>query len=240
MRKTLLASVALVAAPLALAVTAAPASAQSKLGIAIVNVDAAIGNSAAAKTASQQMQVTYKSALDTLSTRQTALQTELKQKQDALEAAVKAAGAKPTPAQQQALQTQYDALQKRAQEAQNELQTLNQPVQLAKQYVVEQIGAKLDDALKNVMTKNKVDVLLKDEAAVAYQPTVDLTNSLITELNALVPTVGIVPPAGWRPGQQQAPAAAAPAPAAGTPAPAATAPATKAPAQPARPQPTGR
>ncbi len=175
-----------------------------------------------------------KAAIDSLNARTTALQTELKQKQDALQAALKAAGAKPTPAQQQTLQTQYEAYQKRGQEAQAELQQLEQPIALARSYVIEQISAKLEDGLKAVMTKNKVDLLLRDESALAYQPGVDLTNALITELNTLVPTVGIVPPQGWRPGQQQqAPAAAAPAPAAG--APAAMPPATT----PARPQPTG-
>ncbi len=160
-KNMLLASVALATAPLLLAVSATPAAAQSKLGIAVVNVDAAIGQSAAAQTATQQMQVTYKAAIDSVNARQTALQTELKQKQDALQAAVTAAGAKPTPAQQTKLQGDYDALQRRAQEAQAELQQLQQPLQLARSYVVEQIAAKLEDALKNVMTKNKVDLLLK-------------------------------------------------------------------------------
>jgi len=232
MKNMLLASVALASAPLALAVAATPASAQSKLGIAVVNVDAAINGSAAAQTATQQMAVTYKGAIDSLNTRRTALQAEIKSKEDALQAAAKAAGPKPTPVQTQALQTQYDALQKRGQEAQAELQQLNQPIQLAKQYVLEQIGAKLDDALKAVLTKNKVDLLIKDDSTLAFQPNVDLTASLITELNALVPTVGIVPPQGWQPGQQQqAPAAAAPA---------ATPPAAPAAGTPARPQPTGR
>ena len=40
----------------------------------------------------------------------------------------------------------------------------------------------------------------------------DITPAVITELNALVPSVGITPPAGWQPGQAQG-AAAAPAPA---------------------------
>jgi len=91
--------------------------------------------------------------------------------------------------------------------------------------VLEQINAKIEDALRAVMTKSKVDLLLKDGAAEAFQPSVDLTAALVTEINALVPSVSITPPAGWRPGGQQAgqPAAgAAPAaPAAGTPAPAA-------------------
>ncbi|MBO9575583.1 MAG: OmpH family outer membrane protein [Sphingobium sp.] len=224
MKNALLASVALIAAPLMIAGMAAPAAAQSKLAIAIVNVDQAIGTSAAAQTATTQMQTTYKSNIDDVNTRQTALQTELKTKEDALRAAITAAGQKPTPAQQTALQGQYDALQKRAQEAQNELQNLQVPLQRARAYVIEQIAAKIPDALKNVMTKNKVDLLLKDNAAEAFQPSVDLTSALVTELNTLVPTVGIVPPANWQPGGQQAAPAAA-APAATTPAaPAATTP----------------
>lgn len=233
MKNALLVSVALATAPLALAGMAAPAAAQSKLGIAVVNVDAAIGQSAAAQTATQQMQTTYKTNVDNFNSRQAALQAELKQKQDALEAAAKAAGEKPTAQQQQQLQTQYEELQRRAQEAQAELQQIQQPLQLARAYVIEQIAAKLEDALKNVMTKNNVDLLLKEGAAEAYQPSVNLTNALVTELNTLVPTVGIVPPQGWRPGGQQG----AQAPIAGAaPAPAAPAPATPAPAN----RPSGR
>jgi len=124
MRNILLASVALAAAPLALVGLSAPAAAQSKLGIAVVSVDNAIGQSTAAQTATQQMQTTYKPQIDALNARQTALQTELKQKEDALKAAATAAGQKPTPAQQTSLTQQYQALQARAQEAQAELNTL--------------------------------------------------------------------------------------------------------------------
>jgi Skp family chaperone for outer membrane proteins len=222
MRNILLASVALAAAPLAMAGLGAPALAQSKAGIAVVNVDGAVAQSAAYQTAMQQMQVTYKANIDSFNTRQAALQTELKQKADALEAAIKAAGEKPTAAQQQTLQTQYNQFQQRQQEAQNELNQIQQPVQLARQFVIEQIAAKLEDGLKNVMNKNKIDLLLKAEATEAYLPTVDVTAALTTEINTMVPTVGIVPPQGWRPGgaqaQQRAPAAAAPAPAPAAPA----------------------
>lgn len=210
---------------------AAPAAAQVRQAIAVVNIEQAISQSAAAQTAGQQMQVTYKANIDQLNARQTALQTEIKQKQDALQAAAQAAGQNPTPAQRTQLQTQYDALQKRAQEAQAELAQIGQPIQLAREYALEQISTKVDDALKSVMTKNKIDLLVKAAAAEAYQPGADVTNLLIQEINALVPSVGIVPPQGWRPGGQgQQPAAAAPA------APAATAPATTQP----RPRTEGR
>lgn len=191
----------------AAALTVAPAMAQSKSGIAVANLERAVGSSNAYTTARTQMQTTYKPQIDSFNTRKTALDAELKQKTEALQTAVNAAGGKSTPA----LQTQYEALQKRSQEAQAELQRLGQPIALANAYVEEQILAKLEPALKAAMAKTKTDLVLKEAAAESFQPTVDITNAIIAELNAQVPSVGIVPPAGWQPGQQGQAAAPAPA-----------------------------
>src|SRR3546814_17065791 len=65
------------------------------------------------------------------------------------------------------------------------------------------VSSKMGDALKSAMTKNKVDLVLQPGATVSYQPAVDITNAVVTELNTLVPSAQIVPPAGWAPGQQQ-------------------------------------
>ncbi|MCW2366193.1 Skp family chaperone for outer membrane proteins [Sphingobium sp. B7D2B] len=213
MRNSIFSAVALATASVAALSVSAPVSAQVKQAIAVVNIDEAIGQSSAATTASQQMQVTYKSNIDQINTRRTALQTEIQQKQTALQTAAQAAGQNPPPATQTTLQNQYNELQRRAQEAQAELQRLEQPLQLARAYVLEQIGAKLPEAMRNVMTKNKIDLLVKAEAAEAFQPTADVTRLLVQEINALVPSVSITPPQGWQPGgqQQQQPAAAAPA-----------------------------
>jgi len=197
--KTFFKAVALASVPVAaMAVSMVPASAQSKLGIAVVNMEQAVGQSSAATTARTQMETTYKANMDSFNTRKAALDAELKQKAEVFQAAVKAAGGKPTPA----LQTQYEALQKRQQDAQTELQTIGRPIALANAYVEEQIGAKINDALKAAMTKSKVDLVLSPEATVSYQPGVDITAAVTAELNTLVPTVSIVPPAGWQPGQQ--------------------------------------
>lgn len=199
--KTFLKAVALTTVPaMALVATAVPASAQSKLGIAVADIEQAIGRSTAATNARTQIQTTYKANIDNFNARKTALDTELQQKGQALQTAVQAANGKSTPA----LQTQYEAFQKRQQEAQQELQTIGQPIALANAYVQEQIGAKLNDALKAAMTKAKVDLILQPEAAISYQPTVDITAAVTTEINALVPSVNIVPPAGWQPGQANA------------------------------------
>lgn len=218
MRNSIFSAVALATASAVALGVSAPVSAQVKQAIAVVNIDQAIGQSSAATTASQQMQVTYKASIDQLNTRRTALQTEIQQKQTALQTAAQAAGQNPPAATQTNLQTQYNELQRRAQEAQAELQQLEQPLQLARAYVLEQIGAKLPEAMRNVMTKNKIDLLVKAEAAEAFQPSADVTRLLVQEINALVPSVSITPPQGWQPGgqgQQQGAAPAATTPPAG-------------------------
>lgn len=210
--KTIMKAAALALAPMtAIALASAPAAAQSKTGIAVVDVQRAVATSSAYSTARTQIQTTYKAQLDSFNTRKNALDADLKAKGTALEAAMKAAGNKPTPA----IEAQYAAYQKAGQAGQAELQRLGQPIALANAYVEEQISLKLSDALKSAMTKAKVDLVITPDAAVSYQPSVDMTQQVVAELNALVPSVSITPPAGWQPGgargQAPAPAAAAPA-----------------------------
>lgn len=208
--KTIFKAAALVFAPMtAMALTAVPAVAQSKLGIAVADMQRAVGTSSAYTVARTQMQTTYKPQIDAFNARKTAIDADLKTKGDALQAALKAANNKPTPA----IETQYQQFQQAQQTAQAELQNMGQPIALANAYVEEQIAAKLSDALKAAMTKAKVDLVLTPDATVSYQPAVDITAAVVTELNTLVSSVGITPPAGWQPGRQgQAPATPAQAP----------------------------
>lgn len=198
--KTIFKAAVLALAPMtAMALATAPAAAQSKTGIAIADLERAVGTSTAYTTARTQMNTTYKAQIDAVTARRTAIEADLKTKGEALQTAINAAGGKPTPA----LETQYQQYQAQTQTYQQELQRLSQPLTLANAYVEEQITAKLSDALKAAMTKTKVDLVLKPEATFSYQPTVDITAAVVTELNALVPSVGITPPAGWQPGGQR-------------------------------------
>lgn len=210
--KNILKAAALGIAPVAIiGMGAVPVSAQTKQAIGVVSVDRAVATSNAYRTAMDQMKVTYKANIDSFNARKGALDTELKQKSDALRTAVQAAAGKPSPA----LQTQYEALQKRNQEAQQELQTIGAPIARAQAYVEEQIGAKVGDALKAAMTKKGVDLVISPDATVSYQPAVEITDAVVTELNTLVPSVSITPPADWQPGGQGQQAAAPAAPAKG-------------------------
>src|SRR3546814_15818726 len=98
-----------------------------------------------------------------------------------------------------------------------ELARLQQPAARAQGYALEQISAHLDKAVQTVVGQKKVSLLLRPEAAFFAQPTVDITPAITTELDRVVPSVSISPPANWQPGQQhqqpqhQAAPAAAPA-----------------------------
>ena len=207
--KTIFKAALLAAAPMAIAIPVA-AQAQAVDGIAVADIQGAVQKSAAFITAMNQMKTTYATQITTFETRSKALQAEIAPLVTAFQAAQKA----NTP--QATLQTQYNAIQQKQQAAQAELQRLSAPIARAQGYVEEQIGAKLDGAIKAAMVAKKVNLVLNPQATISYQPNVDITDAVVAELNRTVPTVGITPPAGWQPGGQGA-APAAPAPAAPKP-----------------------
>ena len=206
--KLLLASA--LAAPGFMIAAAAPAQAQS---VAVLDPDAAIGNTNAWKTAAASIQSTYKTQISQVQARQTALSNELKPliapidtnhdnqiSQDELQAA------------QRSNPNAVRALQTREQTVQQELQTLSAPISRARAYALEQISSHEEDAVSNAMKAHNVSVLLNPQATFIAQPSADLTPAVTTELDRLVTApVSISPPANWQPGQQNAaPAATAP------------------------------
>ncbi|QTD55929.1 OmpH family outer membrane protein [Parasphingorhabdus cellanae] len=197
--KTLLKSAALGLATLSVpAMVTTPAAAQSRTSIAVANYEAAVVRSQAYRTAVEQMKTTYKADIDATNARATALQTELKPLVDAYNAAVQQPNANA-----QTVQPQAQALQAKRQSGQQELARLQQRVTLATAYVEEQVGLKLNDAIKAAMKAKNVDLVLQPQAIVAREPYVDITESIVAELNKLVPSATITPPAGWKPGQAQ-------------------------------------
>ncbi len=200
--KTLLLAAALVAPALA----ATPAAAQA---IAVANPEGAVANSKAWSAARAQIETTYKAQLDQANARREAVGRELQP----LVTAFNTARAAPN-ANQTALQTQAQAIQTREQAAQAELSRLTAPAQRAQAYAIEQISGRLSDAVQAVVRARNVTMLVRPDAVLFANPTADVTAAITTELDRLVPSVGITPPANWQPGQQQqgaAPAAAAPA-----------------------------
>jgi Skp family chaperone for outer membrane proteins len=178
------------------------ASAQA---VAVADVQGAVQKSAAFTAAMAQMKTTYAAQITAFETRQKAIQAEITPLVTAFQAAQKANSPQAT------LQTQYNAIQTKQQAAQAELQRLSAPIARAQAYVEEQIGGKLEAALKAAMVARNVQLVVAPQATVSYQPAVDITDAIVAELNKTVPSAGITPPAGWQPGGQGAAPATAPA-----------------------------
>lgn len=199
--KTLLKSLAL-GTSLALATVAvSPAMAQEGgtvvPGVAVANFDAIIVNSNAFKTAETQRQTTYKAQLDQAKTRSDALNAQIKPLVDKFNTDRQAA--KPNEA---ALQQQAQQIQQLQQNGQQELQQILAPVSLSRAYVSEQIEDKLNDAVKAAMNKKKVSLLLNPEAIVAMNNgAYNINQDILNELNTLIPSAQLTPPAGWQPRQ---------------------------------------
>jgi len=184
----------------------AATSAQAQVaGIAVADPEAAVANSKAWAAARGQIQTTYKTQLDQATARRTAIEAELRPLVTAFQTAQRAPGATEA-----SLRPQAQAIQTKQQAAQTELSRLTAPAERAQAYAVEQISAKLPDAVQAAVRAKNVSLLLRPNAALFAQPTADVTAAITAELDRTVPTVGITPPANWQPGQQgqAAPAAA--------------------------------
>jgi Skp family chaperone for outer membrane proteins len=225
LKSVLLGSIAVATLPsLALAQRAPTAPAGPAIpGIAVANIEAVVGNSNAYKTAATQRQMTYKAQFDAAEARRKQLAAQMQPLADKF-TKDRQANAPAASLQQQAQQLQ--ALQDSGSQ---ELQRMLAPVALSEAYVNEQINDKLSAAIEAAMQKKKVTLVLNPQSVIAASGSYNLNQDILAELNTQLPSVQIVPPAGWEPREVREARAAQGA---------ATAPA--APARPAGPQPSGR
>ncbi|MEO6093338.1 MAG: OmpH family outer membrane protein [Novosphingobium sp.] len=177
---------------------ATPALAQSAPlvpGLGVVNLDAVVANSNAFRTAQQQRPVTYKAQVDQAEARRRQLEAQLQPMAEKFNRDRAAPGAN-----QAALAQQAQTIQNIQQSGQQELQRILQPVALSEAYVQEQVGEKLDQAVKNAMGKAKISLLLSPQAVIAVNDNAyNLNQGVLAELNTLIPAAQLVPPAGWEP-----------------------------------------
>ena len=201
-------------AVLSVSPTAAVAQATSGTvtpGIAIANPSAVDAASAAYQTAQQQRPTTYKPQIDQANARKAQIEAQLKPLIDKLQADSKAAN--PNRA---ALQAQYEQIQQIEQAGQAEIQKILEPLNLSQQYVLEQIGDKLDAATQAAMDKKKITLVIDSQSVIKAGQVYNLNQDILTELNKAIPSAQLVPPAGWMPRaqrEQQAQAQAAQQPA---------------------------
>ena len=213
---------------------AAAAAAPLVPGLAVANLEAVVANSNANRTAQQQRPVTYKAQIDQAEARRKAISAQLQPLVEKFNR--DRAAAAPNQA---ALAQQAQQIQQIQQSGEQELQRLIQPIALSEAYVEEQISDKLDAAVKAAMAQKKISLLLAPQAIAALNNNgYNLNQTILDELNKLIPAAQLTPPQGWEP-REQRDARAAQAAQQGQ-APAAPAATPAAPARPAGQQPTGR
>jgi len=177
---------------------------------AVYDPATAVRESAAFKAADAQIRTQYKAQIDAYSARATPLGNELRGMETEIRNLQNTANTPPAT-----LQARVTAYQTRRQAIENELAPLGAPFQRPFAYVEEQIITRLDQAVRAAMTAKRVTILIRPDAVAGLLPQGNITGDVVTQLNSLVPTVSITPPAGWQPGGQGAAPAAAAAPAAG-------------------------
>ena len=191
------------------AIVATPVAAQVN-GVAVADPQGAIAGTRAWAAARTQIQATYKAQLDQADARSKAIQAELQPLVTQFQTAQRAPGATNA-----SLAPRYQAIQAKQQAGQAEIARITAPAERAQAYAVEQIQARLGEAVQNVVKQRNVSLLVSPQAVLFLQPAADITAAVTTELDRLVPSVNTNVPATWQPGQTPAAGAA---PAATTPA----------------------
>jgi Skp family chaperone for outer membrane proteins len=163
-------------------------------GLAIANLEAVVANSNAFKTAQSQRPTTYKAQIDQANARRAAITAQLQPMADKFNRDRQAA----TP-NQQALAQQAQQIQQIQQSGEQELQRILAPVALSEAYVQEQINEKLAAAVQAAMNKQKISLLLSPGDVISANNSYNLNQAILTELNTLIPSAQLVPPAGWEP-----------------------------------------
>jgi hypothetical protein len=224
---------------------AAATSGPTVPGVAVASVDFVAASADAKRAADAQRPISLKVHYDDVNGYRNQLANQLKPLYDKIERDSKLPD---TPANRASLQNQAATIQQIEQRGEQELNRRAIPIVYSQEYVKEQIEEKLGEAIRIAMTAKNITLVLKPQALEAFNgQAYNLEPTILAELNRLIPTANMSPPAGWEPRQirqaraqqaaQQAAAQGQPAPGvAPAPAPAAPAPAPR----PAGPQPEGR
>lgn len=196
-----LAGVMLAGAPLAVV---SPAAAQVVSGIAVANPDAIVVNANAYRTAETQRATTYKAQFDSAEQRRQQIAAQLQPLYEKFNSDRQAANPNQASLQQQAQQ-----IQRIEQQGQAEIQQILEPVAKSRAYVIEQITDQLEPAIEAAKSRRKVTLVLRPDAIVSADQAYNLNQEILNELNRLIPSAQLVPPADWKPAAQREAEAAA-------------------------------
>jgi Skp family chaperone for outer membrane proteins len=182
------------AAALALsAAFAAPASAQVS-GIGVAEPAIIVAGSQALTAAYAQISTTYQ-----------AQRTQLQQLDDQRLALLKKLDTNNdgqlSQAEQQAAQAATNPTGKQLQTLEQQINTVQAPINLAAVYAVSQIAQQLSGAVQQVISQGGVQLILSSGQVLYASDAANLNQKIVTALNSRLPQVSTAPPAGWQPDQ---------------------------------------
>ena len=187
------------AALIAASALTAPAMAQRvpAAAVAVVDTDRIGAECTACRAASTQIQQREQQLRTRAQTLATQLQTEGKPIQDAIDALK---GKQPDAA----LQQRVTAFQTKQRTAQQELQNSERTLQSTQVHVNQQIGTRLRSIIATVAAQRGANVALSKDATLFAATTVDITDTVLAQLNQQLPAVSVTP-LPQQPAQQQNP-----------------------------------
>lgn len=195
--KTLFKAFALAALPVIGAVSAPVAvyaqAAQSN--ILIVDLERVSADSAAGKNGQSQLQAKAQS-----------VQARVKTLSDQIGAEYQALDKARASMAQEAFQAKVKDLETRRGNAENEVRGRQQDLAQSADYVRRQILDAVNPIITAIMRERGAQMVLVQDATMAYVPSVDVTDEVIKRLNVSLPTVSITAPTvPATPAQQPAP-----------------------------------
>ena len=176
--------------------TVATAQAIPAAVIGVVDLDRVTRDCTACKAAT----ATLRSRATALQNRQRALVAPLETEGKAIRDAAEALKGKPADA---ALEARAKAWETKRTNAAQEVQRTQAQLQRDQEYITQQIATKLAPIYSQVMQRRGANLLVEVGNTVAVSGTVDVTNDILTALNAALPSVQTNAPAATQ--QRQPP-----------------------------------
>jgi Skp family chaperone for outer membrane proteins len=175
-----------IAAATAGLVVAAPAQAQQRPAILVVDTDRILNECTACKAAATQLQGQVQQGR----TRAQQLETSLKPEAEALEKAVRALGSKQPDA---ALQARIAAFRQKQQQGATELSNRENTIQSTQAHVQQQIGRRLVQVVEQSRARRQASIVVAKQNTLASDTAADITGEVLAALNQQLPSVSVTP-----------------------------------------------
>jgi Skp family chaperone for outer membrane proteins len=175
------------------ALAALPAQAQVQGNIATVDIPRTIIGTTAFQNGYEQVTTTY-------ATQNELRRTKAQERQTMLAKFDKNGDKQVDDTEQQAMQKSPDFA--KLQTLEQEIQALGNQIDGARVFAIEQIIVQYPSALQDVTTKDQIKLVIDPSTLLFAPPEADITTKVTAALNARVPAVGVVPPAGWQPSRE--------------------------------------